>query len=202
MVTGEQNGNFQVIMFETSDRFFVLDSAFKQVFEENDAEVVSRPEHVQLLAKYKNLQYRAGLSIGEDIEKNLFLVDAETSSVRSIRVRDNYVSTIAGKGLFDFGDVDGKKDVALLQHPLDIAYDAKRKVLWVADSYNHKLRHIKISNGLVSSVKLSDKLHEPAGLSLKEDVLYIADTNAHRVCSVDLNTGQVQELEIFEVETD
>ena len=66
MVTGEQNGNFQVIMFETSDRFFVLDSAFKQVFEENDAEVVSRPEHVQLLAKYKNLQYRAGLSIGED----------------------------------------------------------------------------------------------------------------------------------------
>jgi len=66
MVTGEQDGNFQVIMFETSDRFFVLDSAFRQVFEVNDAEVVSRPEHVQLLAKYSNLQYRAGLSIGED----------------------------------------------------------------------------------------------------------------------------------------
>jgi len=144
----------------------------------------------------------SGLSMGEDIEPNLFLVDAETSAVRSIRVRDNYVSTIAGKGLFDFGDVDGAKDVALFQHPLDVAFDPKRKVLWVADSYNHKLRHIKVSNGLVSSVRLSDELHEPAGLSLKEDTLYIADTNAHRICSVDLNTGKMQELEIFEVETD
>jgi len=66
MVTGELNDNFQVIMFETSDRFFVLDSAFRQVFELNDAEVVSRQENVKLLAKYSNLQYRAGLSIGED----------------------------------------------------------------------------------------------------------------------------------------
>ncbi len=66
MVTGEKDGNFQVIMFETSDRFFVLDSAFRQVFEVNDAEVVSGPEHVQILAKYSNLQYRAGLSIGKD----------------------------------------------------------------------------------------------------------------------------------------
>lgn len=144
----------------------------------------------------------SGLSMGEDIEKNLFVVDAETSAVRSIRMRDNYVGTIAGKGLFDFGDVDGNKDVALLQHPLGIAFDAKRKALWVADSYNHKLRHIKISNGAVSSVKLSDELHEPAGVSLQDDVLYIADTNAHRVCSVDLNTGKMQEVEIFEVETD
>jgi len=144
----------------------------------------------------------SGLSMGEDIEKNLFVVDAETSAVRSIRMRDNYVGTVAGKGLFDFGDVDGKKDVALLQHPLAIAYDAKRKALWVADSYNHKLRHIKISNGSVSSVKLSDELHEPAGVSLQDDALYIADTNAHRVCSVDLNTGKMQEVEIFEVETD
>jgi len=144
----------------------------------------------------------SGLSMGEDIEPTLFIVDAETSSVRQIRMRDNYVNTIVGKGLFDFGDVDGKKDVALLQHPLDVAFDAKRKVLWVADSYNHKLRHIKVSNGTVSSVKLSDELHEPAGLSLKDDTLYIADTNAHRVCSVDLNTGNMQELEIFEVETD
>jgi len=144
----------------------------------------------------------SGLAIGEDIEKTLFLVDAETSSVRSIRIRDNYVSTIAGKGLFDFGDVDGKKEDALLQHPLDVAFDATRKVLWVVDSYNHKLRHVKISNGLVSSVKLSEQLHEPAGMSLKGDVLYIADTNAHRICSVDLNTGKMQELEVFKVETD
>ena len=143
----------------------------------------------------------SGLSMGEDIEKNLFLVDAETSSVRSIRLRDNHVTTIVGKGLFDFGIIDGKKEVALLQHPLDIAFDPTRKVLWIADSYNHKLRHIKINTGVLSTVRLSGQLHEPAGLSLRDDTLYIADTNAHRICKVDLNNGQMQEIEVFEVET-
>lgn len=143
----------------------------------------------------------SGLSIGDDIEKNLFLVDAETSAVRAIRLRDNVVRTFAGKGLFDFGSVDGNKDVALLQHPLGIAYDPKRKVLWIADTYNQRLRRVKISSGVVQSVRLKDELHEPAGLSLKGDILYIADTNAHRICSVDLNTGEMQEVEVFEVET-
>ncbi|MBT3242286.1 MAG: hypothetical protein HN352_03985 [Bacteroidetes bacterium] len=60
MVTGEKNGSFQVIMLETSDRFFVLDSAFRKTFETNDAEVVSRPEQLQLLSAYSDLQYRVG----------------------------------------------------------------------------------------------------------------------------------------------
>ena len=143
----------------------------------------------------------SGLSMGEDIEKTLFFVDAETSSVRSVRMRDNNVSTIVGKGLFEFGATDGKKDVASCQHPLDVVYDPIRKVLWVADTYNHRLRRIKVINGVLASVRLSEDLHEPAGLSIKGDLLYIADTNAHRICSVDLTNGQMQEVEIFEVES-
>ena len=65
MVTGQKDGNFQVIMFETPDRYFVLDSAFRQTFEQNDAEIVSRQEQVKLLSAYQDLQYRAGLSIGK-----------------------------------------------------------------------------------------------------------------------------------------
>ena len=143
----------------------------------------------------------SGLSMGEDIEKTLFFVDAETSSIRSVRMRDNHVNTIIGQGLFEFGAVDGKKDLARCQHPLDIVYDPVRKVLWVADTYNNKLRRLKIINGVLASVRLSDELHEPAGLSIKDNLLYIADTNAHRVCSVDLSSGLMQEVEIFEVET-
>ena len=143
----------------------------------------------------------SGLSIGEDIEKHLFFVDAETSSIRSIRLRDNHVNTIIGEGLFEFGDTDGKKGVAKCQHPLDVSYDPVRKVLWVADTYNHRLRRLKIINGVLQSVRLKDELHEPGGLSVKGNMLYIADTNAHRVCSVDLNSGLMQEVEIFEVES-
>lgn len=71
MVTGEQNGNFQVIMMETNDRFFVLDSAFRETFEMNDAEVITRPEQVKLMAQYKELQYRAGLSIDSQTKKQV-----------------------------------------------------------------------------------------------------------------------------------
>lgn len=143
----------------------------------------------------------SGLSMGEDIEKTLFFVDAESSSVRAIRIRDNQVSTLIGQGLFEFGSVDGDRAVARCQHPLDVVYDPARKVLWVADTYNSRLRRVKINNGTLASVRLSDALHEPAGLSLKGDVLFVADTNAHRICRIDLNNGQMQDLEIFQAET-
>ncbi len=69
MITGIQNGNFQIIMTETADRFFVLDSAFKQSFENNDAELISRKEQLELLSRYQDLQYRAGFSAGENNQK-------------------------------------------------------------------------------------------------------------------------------------
>ncbi|KAK2530639.1 Nhlrc2 [Columba guinea] len=47
--------------------------------------------------------------------------------------------TTKGKNLFAFGDVDGVGINAKLQHPLGVSWDKKRKLLYVADSYNHKL---------------------------------------------------------------
>ena len=50
------------------------------------------------------------------------------------------VQTIVGRGLFDFGDVDGAGDKVKLQHALGVAYhDGK---LYVADTYNSKLKVI------------------------------------------------------------
>jgi len=46
------------------------------------------------------------------------------------------------QNLFAFGDVDGKARNARLQHPLAVAWDRKRERLYVADSYNHKVRTI------------------------------------------------------------
>jgi len=74
LITGIQNGTFQIIMLETADRFFVLDSAFKQSFDNNDAEIVTRPEQLQLLSSYQDLQYRAGFTLGENnLKKELRL---------------------------------------------------------------------------------------------------------------------------------
>ena len=50
--------------------------------------------------------------------------------------------SISLQNLFAFGDQDGKARNAKLQHPLGVAWDKKRKKLFVADSYNHKVNFI------------------------------------------------------------
>jgi thiol-disulfide isomerase/thioredoxin len=76
--------------------------------------------------------------------KSLFFADSEISSIRSASLKPNgYVSTIVGKGLFDFGDVDGVGDSVRLQHPLGVVY-LKNK-LYVADTYNHKIKQIDLN---------------------------------------------------------
>lgn len=43
------------------------------------------------------------------------------------------------QNLFAFGDVDGKGVDAKLQHPLGVAWASEQNLLYVADSYNHKV---------------------------------------------------------------
>lgn len=47
------------------------------------------------------------------------------------------------KNLFSYGDLDNKenpKGAVLLQHPLGVAWNSNNKLLYVADSYNHKIK--------------------------------------------------------------
>lgn len=46
---------------------------------------------------------------------------------------------ILNQNLFAFGDVDGKGVDAKLQHPLGVAWAPGQSLLYVADSYNHKV---------------------------------------------------------------
>ena len=144
----------------------------------------------------------SALSIGEDLETMLFIADAETSAIRSIRLRDNYVNTMVGKGLFDFGEKDGKGAEAKMQHPMGVVFDPKRKALWVADTFNQRIRYIKISNNTVSTMKLPHPLAEPGGLSIQGDDLWIANTNAHNIVKINIKSGEMEQVEIYSIETD
>lgn len=75
----------------------------------------------------------------------LFVADSESSTVRTVSLRDGAVKHLVGgerdpMNLFAFGDVDGAGISAKLQHPLGVAWDEKRHLLYVADSYNHKIK--------------------------------------------------------------
>jgi thiol-disulfide isomerase/thioredoxin len=119
--------------------------------------------------------------------KKLYFVDSEVSAVRSADLStDGDVSTIIGEGLFDFGDVDGVGPAARLQHPLGIVWhDGK---LYVADSYNHKIKEVdpqsKRASTLLGTGKAGtadNSLNEPGGLTFMGNELLIADTNNNRI---------------------
>ena len=118
----------------------------------------------------------------------LYVSDAESSALRMISLPDGRVTTLVGKGLFDFGDHDGPSMRARLQHPLDLAFDARRNLLWICDCYNDKLKYLQVYNNEVGSLELQG-LREPGGICVLGDMLWVANTNRHQVWRLDLVHG-------------
>ncbi len=136
----------------------------------------------------------SGISL---IGQQLVICDSASSSLRVLRLLDNNVSTLIGAGLYEFGDVQGKRDVARLQHPLDVCADP-RGLIFVADSFNGKIKALNMRTGEVRALNLPYNLSEPNGVSLANNALWIANTNAHEIVRVDLKSGQIRRLTIGE----
>ena len=124
----------------------------------------------------------------------LFVADSESSSIRGVGLEeDAIVRTLCGSGeLFGFGDVDGTGEAVRLQHCLGVEYAAGW--LWVADTYNHKIKQVNPQTGFCQTVLgTGEDFREPSGLSVAGSNLYIADTNHHRICRVDLAIVEIEE---------
>jgi thiol-disulfide isomerase/thioredoxin len=139
--------------------------------------------------------------------QELYIADSEVSSIRGVGMMEpQQVRTICGSGdLFGFGDVDGQGENVRLQHCLGVEYG--QNYLWVADTYNHKIKLVSPSTGNCQTVLgngeaglqngqgQNTRFHEPAGLSVMGNYLYISDTNNHVIRRVDLNNFEVTTLE-------
>jgi NHL repeat-containing protein len=124
------------------------------------------------------------------LENSLYVADSEISSIRAIDDLHGFptVRTVCGSGeLFGFGDRDGVGAEVLLQHPMGIA--AGDGVLYVADSFNHKIKRVDpetgecrtLLGGLQRLPETGDGFWEPEGLAYADGALYVADTNNHRI---------------------
>ena len=143
--------------------------------------------------------------------ENLFVADSEISSVRAVSLdpRGGHVRTVVGKGLFDFGDLDGVGQDVRLQHPMGVAL--ARGALYVADTYNNKIKTIGLPTlstrtiagtggaGQVDGPGDRAMFNEPCGLSCARGLLFVADTNNHSIRKVDLATGNVSTLHLRNV---
>lgn len=148
------------------------------------------------------------LALGSD--GRLYVADAESSSVRVITLSDHpSVATLAGGGsnLFVFGDQDGVGRAARLQHPQGIAF--LDGYVYVADTYNHKIKRIDPLSGEVHTIAGSERgwtdgivarFYEPSALAAASHRLYIADTNNHAVRVLELDNGAVTTLVLHDVE--
>jgi hypothetical protein len=135
---------------------------------------------------------------------HLYVADSEVSAIRDIELRSNVVTTIVGEDLFVFGDQDGEGEAVRLQHPLGIT--ARDGVLFIADSYNHKIKRVEPRRRAVTtwlgcgSAGRADgpgpvaAFREPGGVCAGRDGLYIADTNNHRIAVADWATGTVRTI--------
>jgi DNA-binding beta-propeller fold protein YncE len=135
----------------------------------------------------------------------IYVADSEVSGLREVDLDPaGKVRTIVGEGLFDFGDKDGVGDAVRLQHCIGV-HAAGGKV-YVADSYNHK---IKVADAASRTVKTlvgdgkrgtddgaKARFYEPSGLWAVGDKLFVADQNNHAIRVVDLKTGQVSTVAI------
>jgi thiol-disulfide isomerase/thioredoxin len=149
----------------------------------------------------------SGITVGGN---RLYFADSEVSGVRWADIGESgSVGTLIGTGLFDYGDVDGKYPEARLQHPLGVAWHDG--FVYVADSYNHKIKRVDPKNRTVETVIGTGKpgmadgaakaatLHEPSGLTWVDGKLYITDTNNHLLRVYDPAAGSVSTLKLSNV---
>jgi DNA-binding beta-propeller fold protein YncE len=101
-----------------------------------------------------------------------------------------------------FGDVDGDRETTRLQHPIGLALAGG--ALFVADSYNSKIKRIDPATGATKTLfgGRDDKIvDEPAGLAVIGDDLVVADTNHHRLLRVPKKgTGAPEPITLRNVE--
>lgn len=103
-----------------------------------------------------------GLDLGPG--GRLAFVDAESSAVRLLEIASGAVTTLAGQGLFDFGDADGPRATALLQHPEALAFDGAEALL-IADTFNGAIRRLDLTSGRLATLatRCLDDLCLPPG---------------------------------------
>ena len=149
----------------------------------------------------------------------LYIADSESGCVRSVSLKDGGVKAVVGGGLdpldlFSYGDVDGVGRQARLQHPMGVAFSHNNNSVFVADTYNHRIKVVDLANKSCTTLAGNGKpgytdgplgvaqFYEPSGLALDSagERLFIADTNNHLVRMIDLTAGIVKTVSIEEHE--
>ena len=142
-----------------------------------------------------------GKVLAEPGGKFVFISDSNHDRVIVADSRGN-VLTVAGCG--EKGRDDGPFTSARFSNPQGLAYDAASNVLYVADTDNHLIRRLNLSEKMVETVcgtgeqvydhrggapGRAQGLNSPWDLALVDSLLYIAMAGNHQIWVLDPKTG-------------
>jgi sugar lactone lactonase YvrE len=148
-------------------------------------------------------QLAAPAAVALDSAGNILIADTLNNRIRKVDATTGIITTVAGGDRPGYSGDGGPATAALLNNPLDVALDAAGNI-FVADTFNHRIRKIAAATGLITTVAGTGvlgfsgdgsaatlaRLWQPQGMAFDgSSYLFIADTGNHVVRKVDLTTG-------------
>ena len=158
------------------------------------------------------LAFPVGVAV--DASGNIYIADTYNHRIRKVEAGTGTISTVAGTGLFGFGeDVGdgGPASQAMLAHPHDVAVDVAGN-LYIADRGGSRIRKVDAATGTISTIAgtggrfghgyggdggpaTEAKLRFPIGVAVDgAGNVYIADVLNSRVRKVDASTGTISTI--------
>ncbi len=186
----------------SSDRLYIAMAGARQVWEldqsDRSVRVLAGNGRVALLdGGMRDAAFAQPADIALAGE-TVYVADAGASAIRSIHLPSGHVYTLMGQGLYEFGAQDGGRNQGRLQYPCALALDPRASQLWIADTYNDRLRSLRIAGNELRTHELDCRLQAPAAIAHGGNDLWIANTDAHEVLRCDPSTFAIRRLPIGE----
>jgi sugar lactone lactonase YvrE len=153
------------VVADASGNIYISDTGHGLIKRRNSlGEIISiAGDGVTANNKYLGPTAAAGVSLinpfglALDQSGNLYIADKSNSAIRKLQLGSNLISTLAGRAgtmvgrstLFS-GD-GGQATNADLQYAFGVAVDSVRNVIYIADTYNHRIRKVD-SLGVITTV--------------------------------------------------
>ena len=146
------------------------------------------------VAKEALFKSPVGLSLDAN-ENALYIADSSNDRIRKLHLV-NKVTTIAGSAKKSFKD--GAHSHAQFYLPFGVQMDVNKKILYIADTYNNRLRKLNFDTGMVSTVYQFHRDSHPTGMALDTTgrTLYISCTKSNQLFSFDLEKGAIKDLKL------
>ena len=132
---------------------------------------------------------------------NVFVADTRNHTIRKIVISTGVVTTLAGTA-GSSGSADGTGTSASFYYPYGVTTDGTN--VYVADTFNHTIRKIVISTGVVTTFAgtagtsgttndtgTAARFNGPYGITSDGTNLYVADTDNHMIRKIVISTGVV-----------